>query len=153
MIKFKIIYGEEGYSQCRDFRYDILHNEMNFEDGFEEADKNAYHIVGREDGVVMCSARLYKIGDYTFSIDKLAVRKEDRLQYVADTMLRALEDKAVSLVAAFIITHVPQNAWEFFEHEGYVSVDDIYEVNSIKYKKMKRDLTKIRGCRGGSCKW
>lgn len=152
MIKFKIIFGEEGYLQGKDFRYEILHDEMNFEDGFEEADKNAFHIVGREEGVVMCCARLHKTGDYVFCIDKMAVRKEDRQQYVGDTMIRALEDKAVSQIGAVILSQVPENAWAFFEHEDYVQVDDIYECDGVRYKKMKRDLTKIRGCRGGHCK-
>ena len=64
-------------------------------------------------------------------------------------MIRALEDKAVSLIGALISVNVPENAWEFFEHEEYVPVGDIFVDNGVKYKKMKRDLTKIRGCRGG----
>lgn len=152
MIKFKIIKGEDGYQQGKNFRHEILNAEMGFADQFEECDKNAFHIVGRENDMVMCYARLYKTGDYVFCIDKMAVKKEDRKQYVADTMIRALEDKAVSEIGAIILTNVPENAWEFFEHEDYFQVGDIYEDNGVKYKKMKRDLTKIRGCRGGHCK-
>lgn len=152
MIKFKIIKGDDGYLQGKDFRYAILNKEMGFSDGFEECDGNAFHIVGREEGIVMCYARLHKIGEYVFCIDKIAVRKEDRKQYVGDTMIRALEDKAVSEIGAIILTNVPENAWEFFSHEDYIQLDDIYEENGVKYKKMKRDLTKVRGCRGGHCK-
>lgn len=152
MIKFKIIKGEDGYQQGKDFRYEILNKEMGFSDGFEECDRNAFHIIGREEGIVMCYARLHKIGEYVFCIDKMAVRKEDREQYVGDTMIRALEDKAVSEIGAIILTNVPENAWEFFSHEDYIQLDDAYEENGVKYKKMKRDLTKVRGCRGGHCK-
>ncbi len=151
MIKFKIVFGDDGYLQGKDFRYTILHNEMNFSDSYEEYDKNAFHIIGRENDEVMCYARLYKTGDYVFCIDKIAVKKEDRMQYVGDTLIRALEDKAVCEIAALIVTTVPESAWNFFEHEDYVQVGDEFLENGVKYKKMKRDLTKVRGCRGGKC--
>lgn len=143
MIKFKLIPDLAGYEFCKDFRKEI------FNDDIEETDKNAIHMFGFENGEVICCARLYKTGDYTFCIDKVGVAKKDRKQYVGDTMIRALEDKAVSLIGAVISTNVPQSAWDFFEHEGYSPVGDSYVENGIIYKKMKRDLTKIRGCRGG----
>ena len=151
MIKFKIIFGDDGYQQGKDFRHKILHDEMNFSDIYENVDKNAYHIVGRENDEVMCYARLYRTGDYVFCIDKIAVKKEDRMQYVGDTLIRALEDKAVCEIGALIVTTVPENAWAFFEHEDYLPVGEIFTDNSINYKTMKRDLTKVRGCRGGKC--
>ena len=78
----------------------------------------------------------------------MAVRKEDRLQYVGDTMIRAFEDRAVSEVGAVIYIDAPENSWEFFEHEDYIQCGEIYSNDGIKYRKMKRDLTKIRKCRG-----
>ncbi len=143
MIKFKLISGLSGYELCKDFRKEI------FKDDVEEKDKNAIHMFGCEDGEVICCARMYKTGDYVFCIDKVGVAQKDRKQYVGDTMIRALEDKAVSLIGALICTIVPENAWEFFEHEGYSQVGDAFVEDGITYKKMKRDLTKIRGCRGG----
>lgn len=144
MIKFKLIEGLSGYEPCKAFRKEIFPD-----DSFEEIDKNAIHMHGTENDEVICCARLHKIGDYVFCIDKVAVAKKDRKQYVGDTMIRALEDKAVSLIGALISVEVPENAWDFFEHEEYVALGDVYEIDGVKYKKMKRDLTKIRGCRGG----
>ncbi len=143
MIKFKLISGLGGYEFCKDFRKEI------FKDDVEEIDKSAIHMFGCENEEVICCARLYKTDDYVFCIDKVGVAKKDRKQYVGDTMIRALEDKAVSLVGAVICTSVPENAWGFFEHEGYSQVGDAFVENGITYKKMKRDLSKIRGCRGG----
>ena len=148
MIKFKIIKGLEGYNQAKDFRRQVLKNEMNLPEFSDENEDIAFHIIGRENDEVMCYGRLYKIGDYVFSIDKVCVKKEDRKQYVGDTILRALEDKAVGEIAAFIMVLAPQNAWDFFEHEDYIALEE-YEENGILYKKMKKDLTKVRGCRGG----
>ena len=143
MIKFKLVYGIEGYEIYKAFRTDI------FKDSVEEIDKDAIHMYGLENDEVMCCARLHKTGDFVFCIDKIAVAEADRKQYVGDTMIRALEDRAVSLVGALICTNVPENAWEFFEHEDYCVVGDVFIEDGIKYKKMKRDLTKIRGCKGG----
>ncbi len=143
MIKFKLVYGVEGYELCKNFRKSI------FSDSFEDTDKDAIHMYGWKNDEVICCARLHKTGDYVFCIDKVAVADGDRKQYIGDTMIRALEDRAVSLVGALICTNVPEDAWEFFEHEEYTSVGDVYVEDGIKYKKMKRDLTKIRGCRGG----
>lgn len=150
MIKFKIIKGIEGFNQSKEFREKILKDEMNLPEFLDENEEKAYHILGRENDEVMCYGRLYKIGEYVFSIDKVCVKKEDRKQYVGDTILRALEDRAVGEIGTIIMVNAPQNAWEFFEHEDYVALDE-YEENGIKYKKMKKDLTKVRGCRGG-CK-
>ena len=148
MIKFRIIYGEEGYKEGANFRDSVLSEEMGFPGGSDAYDDTAFHIAGRENGEVMCYGRMYKTADYTFSVDKMAVRKEDRMQYVGDTMLRAFEDRAVTEIGALIFAEAPENAWEFFLHEEYSPVGEEYEKDGVRYKKFKRDLTKIRGCRG-----
>ena len=149
MIKFKFVPGEEGYLQSKEFRKEILLNEMKYNEDKDEYDNQAIHIIGRENDIVMCYGRLYKTGDYVFSIDKVCVNKEDRMQYVGDTIMRALEDRAVGEIAVFITTVVPEPAWEFFTHEGYEKDGDEFLENGISYLKMTKDLTKIRGCRGG----
>ena len=148
MITFKIIKGAQGYKQAAEFRHSILTYECGFADSYDKYDDIAFHIVGYESGNIISYARLYKIRDYCFAIDKMAVRKEDRLQYVGDTMIRAFEDRAVSEVGAVIYIDAPENSWEFFEHEDYIQCGEIYSNDGIKYRKMKRDLTKIRKCRG-----
>lgn len=149
MIKFKYICGQDGYEQAKDLRYRILNDEMGFSEAADEHEKDAIHIIGRENDVPMCYGRLYKIADYTFIIDKICVKKEDRLQYVGDTILRALEDRAVSEIGIFIYVTSPAESKEFFLHEGYVELDEQYEQNGKNFTKMKKDLTKVRGCRGG----
>lgn len=151
MIKFKIIFGEEGYFQSKDFRNEVLSGEMNYPENKDDFDEKAYHIIGRENDVVMCYGRLYETSKYTFSIDKVCVNKEDRMQYVGDTILRALEDRAVSLIGAIINIKAPKDAWEFFLHEDYHDVGEEFIEDGVTYKMMKKDLTKVRGCRGG-CK-
>lgn len=149
MIKFKIIKGTDGSTACADFRKKIFSEEYGLADEPDGNDEKAFHIIGVENGEIICCGRLYKTGDYVFCIDKIAVRACDRKQYVGDTVIRALEDRAVTETGAIIMTSVPENAWQFFEHEDYKPVGEEYEENGILYRNMKRDLTKIRGCRGG----
>ena len=149
MIKFKFVRGEDGYEQSREFREKILKNEMNFPEAHDEHDSDCIHFIGREEGIIMCYGRMYKIAEYTFSIDKVCVEKDDRMQYVGDTVLRALEDRIVGEIGSMIYIKSPKSALEFFEHEGYVCIADEFEEDGIIYIKMKKDLTKVRGCRGG----
>ena len=149
MIKFKMITGTQGYMEGYAFRHGILSGEMGLPDEKDEIDDTAIHIVGKENEKVICYARLYPAGDYTYAIDKLCVNKADRKQYVADTILRAFEDRAVSNMAGIILVDAPESAAEFFLCEDYFKTGEEYTKGDIKYYKMKKDLTKVRGCRGG----
>lgn len=149
MIKFKFKEGTEGFECGREFRNAVLAKEMGFEDGHDEKDDTAIHIVGIENEKVICYGRMYSAGDYVYAVDKICVDKKDRKQYVGDTVLRAFEDRAVTNMAGIIIADVPECAAEFFIHEDYFKTGEEYTKNSIKYYKMKKDLTKVRGCRGG----
>lgn len=149
MIKFKYVYGEEGYEQSKEFRKTILHDEMNYKEEKDSHDADAIHFIGREEGVIICYGRMYRIAEYTFCIDKVCVNKADRMQYVGDTVLRALEDRAVSEIGTTITIKATKDSFEFFEHEGYFDVGEEFLEDGIIYKKMKKDLTKVRGCKGG----
>ena len=149
MIKFKMITGIQGYEKGYEFRHGILADEMGYTDEKDEIDDIATHIVGVENGKIICYGRLYPAGEYAYGIDKVCVNKADRKQYVADTILRAFEDRAVGNMAGIIIVSVPSDAVEFFLHEDYFKTGEEYVNEGITYYKMKKDLTKVRGCRGG----
>lgn len=149
MIKFKYVYGEEGYEQSKEFRKIIFCDEMNYKEEKDAHDDSAIHFIGREEDVIMSYGRMYKIADYTFCIDKVCVNKADRRQYVGDTVMRALEDKAVAEIGTTIVTKATKESFEFFGHEGYFDIGEEFEEDGIVYKKMKKDLTKVRGCKGG----
>lgn len=132
MITFKIKEGTKGFRLAESFRAEYpkvgdadLH------------DAHAIHIVGYEAGRVICCGRMYEADNVRFIIDKVIVEQKNRMQYVGDTILRALEDKAVQLMHSFITVFPTESSREFFLHEGY-SGDD----------SMTKDLTKVRPCRG-----
>ncbi len=132
MIVFKIKEGLEGFNMTRDFRGQYLNTYD--EDGVDSA---SYHIAGFENDKIICVGRMYIKDKKTCVIDNVAVDEENQRQYVGDTILRAFEDRAVQLMRSFIEVEPTDNSREFFTHEGYVG-------DSV----MKKDLTKVRGCRG-----
>lgn len=132
MIIFKIREGTDGYEMTKEFRRKYFNTAAP-----DAHDASALHIAGFENGRVICSGRMYEQDSMRFIIDKLSVEPENRRQYVGDTILRALEDKAVQLMHAFITVFPTPDSRDFFLHEGYSGSDS-----------MTKDLTKVRPCRG-----
>lgn len=132
MIVFKIKEGLEGYNMTRDFRKEYL-------DTFSKDSKDsiAYHVAGFEGEKIICTGRMYIKDERTCVVDNLAVDEENRKVYVGDTVLKIFEDRAVSFMRSFVEVTPTESSREFFVHEGYVG-DEV----------MKKDLTKVRGCRG-----
>lgn len=132
MITFKIKTGIDGYNMTSALREEYLNT-----GAVDEHDADAIHIAGYENGKVICVGRMYTTGSIRCVIDNVIVDNDNRMQYVGDTVMRALEDKAVQIMRAFIDVQPTENSRAFFKAEGYVGAD-----------KMSKDLTKVRGCRG-----
>lgn len=132
MITFKMKTGLEGYEMTKDIREKYLGT-----GNVDEHDTNALHIAGYENGIVICSGRLYARDNISCIIDNVTVDEDNRMQYVGDTVLRALEDRAVGMMKAIVRITPTEESRGFFEAEGYIGKDE-----------MKKDLTKVRGCRG-----
>lgn len=137
MITFKIKTGEEGYSMTSPIREEYLKTGK-----ADEHDADAIHIAGYENGKVICAGRMYVVSNIKCMIDNVIVDTDNRMQYVGDTILRALEDKAVQLMRTFIGVNPTEESRAFFLAEGYFGDNE-----------MIKDLTKVRGCRGcsGGC--
>lgn len=132
MITFKIKSGLEGYELTKDLREEYLGTGK--ADEFEES---AIHIAGFEHGKVICVGRMYILDTMTCMIDNVIVDTDNRLQYVGDTILRAFEDRAVQLARAFIKVVPTEESRGFFLAEGYEGENE-----------MRKNLAKIRGCKG-----
>lgn len=132
MITFKFKNGIEGYNMTKELRERYLNT------GAKDLhDEDAIHIAGYENEKVICSGRMYEVNNIKCIIDNVIVDEDNRKQYVGDTILRALEDKAVQIAHAIIGVIPNEESRGFFEAEGYFG-----EAELIK------DLTVIRGCRG-----
>lgn len=149
MYEFKLIYGKEGYEKTKELREAVFMEEQGFSYDADDKDEISWHIAGYEKGLLMSSARMFQIGDGVFTIGRVAVKKEYRGQYVGDTLLRALEDKAVQLKGYLIEIGAQEQAVGFYEKEGYTKNGKEYDVEGVKHFEMIKDLTKpFRRCEG-----
>ncbi len=142
MLEFKLIRGMDGYLAAKTLRQSIFTEELGFGEDQDELDQTAWHIVGYDRGEVIGCARMYPVGEGIFQIGRVSVKKEYRKAYVGDTMMRALEDKAVSLCGYKTVVSAQKNAVGFYEKEGYVKVGEEYSELNFPHQRLEKDLTK-----------
>ncbi len=142
MLEFKLIYGNNGYEAAKEIRNAVFCDEQGFSYDKDEHDENAWHIVGYEKDRLIAAARLYKEKEGVFSIGRVCVDREYRKMYIGDTLLRALEDKAVGLTGYLIKISAQENAVGFYEKEGYKKIGDGYPEDGKIHFAMEKDLTK-----------
>jgi len=148
MLEFKFILGEIGYKVAELSRNKIFRDELGYEEITDNFDKEAYHFVGYDKICQIGSCRLIQLDDEHFSISYLGVIPEYRGEYVGDLIMRAVQDKALSLGGKYIVLETPVSVKGFFEFEDYEVIGDTFTVNGREYVKMKKDITVIRPCRG-----
>lgn len=148
MLQFKLIAGRPGYLLAKGIREAVFMEEQGYAFDYDEKDETAWHIVGWDGDTVIAAGRLFRVRDNVFAIGRLAVKQEYRGQYVGDTLMRALEDKAVQLGAAFIELYAQEHAVGFYRKQGYEPISELITHDGEPHMRMRRDLSKIRGCRG-----
>lgn len=148
MLEFKFIYGETGYKIAEYLRKKVFEEELAVPEISDAFEKDSYHFVGYDKAVQIGVARLTQIDERNFNISFVAVKDDYRRQYVGDLIMRALQDKAVSLGGTAITLVAPESVKGFFEFEGYEVTGEEYSEKDTKVVKMKKDLTKIQPCRG-----
>lgn len=146
MIEFKLIYGDGGFETAQEFLKGIFSGEKSKNAAEDSHNADAWHIIGTEKGKIIAYGRMYSEKEGFYRIDRVAVSEQERGQYVGDTVMKALEDKAVRLLAAETGVLAPNEVRGFFISEGYLpfvgAADGAVE--------MRKDLTKPpQGCRGG----
>lgn len=143
MLEFTFVYGENGYELAKDLRNSIFGAELS--DKYEGV---SYHLVGYDKIKQIAVARFTMISDTVCHIDFVAVDESYRRQYVGDLAVKAIEDKAKALGAKEAVTDTPYESAPFFEYENYEYTGKEREIYGKNCKIMKKDLTKVRKCRG-----
>ncbi len=150
MLKFQLIYGENGYKVVKDLRNKIFKDELGYIEVTDDLEDESYHIVGYEEIRQMGLGRMTQVDDETFEVSFVGLEVEYRRQYVGDLVMRALADKAERLGAKWMIVKAPVSLKGFFEFESYEVCGDEFMKNNEPHIMMKKDLTKKQPCRGCS---
>lgn len=148
MLEFKFIMGKTGYEVAKISRSKIFEDELGYKEISDEADELAYHFIGYDKASQIGSCRLTKIDDEYYRVSYLGVISEYRRQYVGDLMMRAVQDKVLSLGGKYIVLEAPVREKGFFEFEDYEAFGEGFIANGEECVKMKKDITVIRPCRG-----
>jgi len=149
MLEFKLVYGKDGYEITKELREKVFMKEQGFSYDADELDETSWHIAGFDKGNVIAAARMYKKAEGVFVIGRVAVDKEYRRQYIGDTLLRALEDKAVNQKGWLIEINSQETAVEFYEKEGYEKTGKTHDEEGVLHFGMTKDLTKpFKRCDG-----
>lgn len=149
MLEFKLIYGLDGYRLGRSVREEVFIREQGFSYDYDEFDDTAWHIIGFDQDKPIAAARLLAKADGIFVIGRVAVIKGYRKQYIGDTLLRALEDKAVQLKGHTIEIGAQERSVGFYLKEGYEKCGEIYYDEDCPHYPMTKDLTCVRRKCGG----
>jgi len=150
MLKFQLIYGENGYKITKDLRKKLFSDELGYQEFTDDLEADSWHIVGYEEIRQMGVGRMTEIDNETFKVSYVALDKDYRRQYVGDLVMRALADKAERLGAKFMIVDAPVSLKAFFEFENYEVCGEEFMKNNEPHIPMKKDLTKKMPCRGCS---
>lgn len=148
MLEFKFIMGETGYKVAEISRSKVFREELGFSQISDELDKDSFHFIGYDKACQIGSCRLTKIDDEYYRVSYLCVIPKYRRQYVGDLIMRAMQDKVLSLGGKYIVLESPVSIKEFFLFEDYEINGDTFVAEGKEYVKMKKDITIIRPCRG-----
>lgn len=148
MLEFKFILGEIGYKVAEVSRAKIFRDELGYAEISDNFDEKALHFVGYDGIVQVGSCRLVQLDKDYFSVSYLGVKPEYRRQYVGDLMMRAVQDKVLSLGGKYIVLESPVVVKDFFVFEDYEPMGEVFSVDGRDYIKMKKDVTIVRPCRG-----
>lgn len=149
MLEFKIIYGDEGYWKAKAVRQKVFMEEQGFSYDNDEKDKESYHIIAYDGDKAIAAARMFEKEAGVFTIGRVAVLKDYRRQYIGDTLMKVLEDRAVGLKGHLIYVGAQESALPFYEKEGYIKTGEKYEVEGVVHYSVTKDLTKpIIHCKG-----
>lgn len=105
----------------------------------DEHDPDALHLVAVEDGSVVATCRLLRVGD-TVKFGRLVVARSARRRGIAAAMLEETERRARAMGARRLALSAQTYAQRLYADAGYVPFGDVYEDAGIEHISMEREL-------------
>lgn len=124
-----------------DLRYEVFCDEQGvpLELELDEHDADALHLVAVEDGAVVATCRLLRVGD-TVKFGRLVVAQRARRRGIAADMLAETERRARDMRARRLVLSAQTYAVQLYEDAGYVAFGDTYDDAGIEHISMEREL-------------
>lgn len=124
-LKTKIAVGLENNPDAIPVREAVFIHEQGFANEFDEIDAVATHLVIYADNTPIATGRLYE-DESGYHIGRVAVLKDYRKLHLGGKILQLLEQEARQLHYDKISLSAQVRVKEFYEKNGYVSLDDLH---------------------------
>lgn len=133
--------GPDELRAALDLRFAVFCGEQGVpvELELDEHDADALHLVAVQDGRVLSTCRLVRVGD-TVKFGRLVVAREARRRGIAAGMLAEAERRARSMRARRLVLSAQTYAIGLYEAAGYVAFGDTYDDAGIEHISMEREL-------------
>lgn len=122
MIEFSWMEGDgAGFEAARAVRHEVFVKEQGYSliGEFDAQDADSFHIIGREAGVPVCTARMFWDGDGLLHIGRVAVLPRLRGRQVGLQMMAEVVKKARPLGAKQVVLNSQADKTAFYEKAGF----------------------------------
>jgi len=141
-LSYKLVTGDAELEKAFDVRRQVFVNEQGVSEGlvFDGQDREALHVVVKDGGRVIGSARVRFLGDNQAKLERMAILKRYRHKGVGREMLMflntVLKDKRVQQV----IIHAQLEVVPFYKSCGFDEIGSPFEEAGIRHIKMRKQL-------------
>ena len=141
MIKYKVAKSQREIDGAFEVRKRVFVEEQKvpIEEEIDEYDKEAVHVIAKEDGVVIGTGRLVIEGEKG-RIGRMAVDKKYRGQGVGKELMMKLEDEAVERKVKELYLHAQVQAQNFYDKLEYTPRGEKFDECGIMHQEMFKIL-------------
>ncbi len=133
---------QPGFDKVKQVRQAVFIEEQgySYEGEFDATDKTCYHLLGSNNGLPVCTARLFAQGEGSYHIGRVAVLRQFRGTGIGHQMMSQLEEKARLLGGFEIILSAQADKTAFYEKAGFCPTGVLSEDEGQPHVEMRKDL-------------
>ena len=126
---------------AREIRVTVFVEEQGFVEEFDSTDNDAVHFVTYDGDRAVATCRLFRTTeDDSYTLGRLAVRKEYRGRHLGTALIKAAEDYVRSVMGSALILHAQCAAQTFYEKSGFSAYGGIEYEQDCPHVWMKKEL-------------
>lgn len=135
-------YGDKAMEDVLELRRQVLCDEIGFSDSYrlDADDKAALHLLCRQDGQAVCTARIVRTTENTWLFGRLCAPARQRGKGCGAAAVRRAEEKCRRLGGKKITVKAKLDKEGFYSHMGFSSVGEVYLQEEIPHIDMEKCL-------------
>lgn len=128
------------FSKALQIRKEVFVQEQGIpeEEEIDGRDPECEHVLLEEDGRPIGAARIRKIGDGIYKVERVAVLREKRGKGFGSFMMKEIERRIVSEGGEKIVLNAQFHVKGFYERLGYKQVGEVFVEAGIPHVRMEK---------------